>query len=86
MVFITLKLFSENIREFFNFTVFVLFLSNCYRGIIWTGPLSFLVQHKLFCLVSVLSEAILTVIRFFLNGHKVLQVINVCCCLIRCSS
>ena len=47
--------------------------------------LSFLVKYNLFCLVSPLSDAILSVLAsFFLNGRKVLDVINVYCycCLI----
>ena len=44
--------------------------------------MSFLVKYKLFCLVSVLSDALELVIMFFVID-KVLDVINVCyCCLI----
>ena len=41
--------------------------------------LIFLVKYKLFCFVSVLSDAIFTWLLRFFNGRKVLDVINVCC-------
>ena len=47
--------------------------------------MSFLVKFKLFCLLLVLSDSISSLsVSFFLKGHKVLDVINICCycCLI----
>ena len=44
MVFITLKkVVLKKIGEIFNFAVFV-FLSICYQALLWTGPVSFLVN------------------------------------------
>ena len=42
----------------------------------------FLVSYKLFCLFSVLSDAILTLLLSFVfkNGHKFFDVNDVCCC------
>ena len=84
MVFITLKLIVRNISEFNNLAVFVLFCcSYCNPALLWTGSISLLVKFNLWCSVSVLSDAILTLLGFLKNGHKVLDVINVCwCCLI----
>ena len=60
MVFTTLKLIGfKNISQFSN-TVFYCFLSNCYRALLWSNPISFPEKYKLLCLVSVLSDAILT--------------------------
>ena len=74
IVFITFKLIVfKNIRQFFNYAVFGSFLSNCYRELSCRGSISFLVKYKLICLVSVLSDAILTLlISVFLKkkGHK----------------
>ena len=40
-------------------------LSNCCQALLWTDPISFMVNYNLICLVSVISDAILTfVIKF----------------------
>ena len=66
MVFITVKLivFLKKISEFFKFSVFVLYCLIVTKPL-WTGPISFLVNYKLFFLVSVLSDAILTSLLSF---------------------
>ena len=58
--FFVFKIISE-ILNFFSFS----FLSNCYRAVLWTDPISFLVNYKIFCLVSVLSDSILTLLLSF---------------------
>ena len=82
MIFITLKLIViKNISQFFNFAVFCFFFVYLLPSPSWSGPISTLGKYKLFCLVSVSSEAILTLLISFLfkkNGHKVVDVINVC--------
>ena len=63
MVFITLKLTIKKIMSrFYKFEVFfVYWLTSLIMG----GPISFLVNYKLFCLVSILSDAILTLLICF---------------------
>ena len=68
MVFITLKLivFLKIISEFFSFKVSVLFcliVAKLYYELVKNH--FFLVKYKLFCLFSVLSDAILTLLLSF---------------------
>ena len=66
MVFITLKLIVSKIfDQFFNFAVVCSFLSNCYKALLWSISIPFLVKCKLFCLVSVLADIILTLLKRF---------------------
>ena len=49
MLFITLELIDlKNFTRILKFVAFVLFLSNCYRALLWTGAISFLEKYKLF--------------------------------------
>ena len=86
MVFFTLKLivfFKKKFSEISNFKVSLLFClivtKPCYE---LENNRFYLVNYKLFCLFSVLSDAILTLLLnfVFLNGHKFFDEINVCCC------
>ena len=79
MVFLTLKLVVfKNISEFFNLLFF--FLSYCYRALSWGDLICFLLKYKLFCLVSVLSDAILTCRKIFCakKWTQISDLINVC--------
>ena len=73
MAFIDLKtiVFIKIEANFLNMLFFVL-LSNCYRALLWSGHISFLVKYKFICLVSVLSDAVLILLITFFsekNGH-----------------
>ena len=75
--------FLKKFSEFSNFKVSVLFcliVSKLFYELV--NNRFFLVNYRLFCLFSVLSDAILALLlRFvFYNGHKFFDVINVCCC------
>ena len=84
MVFITLKLvvFSKNSANFLTLK-FLFFIVKLLPSFImnWWITIFFLVNYKLFCLFSVLSDAILTLLWSFVfqNGYKFFDVINVCC-------
>ena len=67
-------------KAIFLTSLFFFFLSTCNRALFWTGPISSLAKYKLFCSVSVLSDAILTFYFLFLKKDKIVNVINVCCC------
>ena len=76
------KLIVKKNQRMFQLYIFCSLLSNCYQAFLMATPLSSLVYYKLFCLVSVLSDAILTLLLSFVfqNGHEVFDVINFCCC------
>ena len=62
--------FEKSKPSFLTLLFFVLFCLNVsepYYGVVHF----FLLKYKLFCLVSLLSDAILTVIINLKNGHKV---------------
>ena len=72
MVFLTLNLIVfKNLSQF----VFSSFLSNCYRDFLLSSRISFLVKYELFCLVSSLSDAILSLLVSFLKWKLYLIVV-----------
>ena len=85
MVFLTLKLIVfKNISEFFLTLLFFFFLSNCNRALLWTGAITFLVKYKFFDLFLFYLMPSWLCYYFFWKklGHKFLDGINVCCCLV----
>ena len=62
-------------KRIFQLYCFCNFLSNCYQAFLLTTPLSFLINYKLFCLISVLSDGILTLllILFFKTDMEFLM-------------
>ena len=66
MVFITSKLIVlKKIERIFQIYCFCSLLSKCFQALLWTGPISFLVKCEFFCLLSVLSDAILSLLLSF---------------------
>ena len=49
----------------FQLYCFCSLFSNCYQAFLLTTPLSFLMNYKLFCLISVLSDGIFTLLLSF---------------------
>ena len=69
MVVISSQLFVfKNSSKFFKFAVFCscLIVTEPYYGVERSGPISFLVNYRLFCLASLLSDAVLTLLIKFL--------------------
>ena len=62
-------------------------LPKCYPALLWTGPMSYLANYKLFCLVSALYDYFMTLLLsfFFKTDIKFLMesmfvvVIRFCC-------
>ena len=66
VVFITLNFFvSNNYKQICQLYCLCSLLSNCYQTLSWTGPISFLVNYKFFCLFSILSDYILILVLSF---------------------
>ena len=54
----------NNYKRILKLYCFCSLLSNCYQALLWTGPISFPANYKFFLLVSVLSDYIMTLLRF----------------------
>ena len=62
--YLKINYFKKN-KRIFQLHCFCSLLSNCYQAFSLTTPLSFLVNYKLFCLISLLSDVILNLVLSF---------------------